>query len=776
MIDARSYTKPNKFSDHKPVCARFRFHNRHLTFSKNTRSSPKYDCASLSSVPEVQIAYREALALKVQSSSSVLSDPEVNENDKMKELVNCLRAAASDTVGPKPKKLRDDYTHDKEIVEMTEERHQLITNLHMHNTSANRGPLRKRINFLKNQLKKRLKHLKELRAEELALQITSTDESRRMFEAVRELSKVSDKNNAKKQTVRVHDSDGNIVISDVAKVAALKEWFQEQFTDGKAPLDPFDGPARPLDTPITTAEVTKAAKTLKNGRATGPDGIQNELLKYGGEALHSTYSDIINRCFETNTHLDAVGEAVITPLQKPGKPKGPLKNIRPLTLSNAARKILSLIALRRIQRQVDNYTGPWQAGYKHGRSCSDLVWCQRMMIAIVMEKHWSFHRMGIDMSAAFDTIKRSTILNLLADAGCSDDDIRLVRFLLSNTKIRVRVNNTFSIVFETTLGSFQGDSLSGCLFTLVLAAALNHLRTLIPFRPITPIDPDTMMPLEKEYADDVNFLDEEKVRLEFVLPIATHVLKEWNLNVNASKTEFDHFYKALKDEVDEFGKPVKGNEPWRTTKLLGSQLCSRVDIERKCILGNIAFSKFKSVWLQGKRIDLSRLIQVYEAMVVSVMLYNSSSWSATKIFLDKLDVCHRRHLRAILNVKWPAVIKNKKLYEVCNTTPLSERVRLSRWRMLGHILRSPENSPASLALHYAVVGHKVQKIKGRRGAHEMNLLKVIRKDLEVTAVYDEDDKEYRLLSLKDGYDLNYLKDLARDRKKWKEAFYSRTVL
>ena len=64
-----------------------------------------------------------------------------------------------------------------------------------------------------------------------------------------------------------------------------------------------------------------------------------------------------------------------------------------------------------------------------------------MMIAIVMEKHWSFHRMGIDMSAAFDTIKRSTILNLLADAGCSDDDIGLVRFLLSNTKIRVRVNN-----------------------------------------------------------------------------------------------------------------------------------------------------------------------------------------------------------------------------------------------------------------------------------------------------------------------------------------------
>ena len=80
--------------------------------------------------------------------------------------------------------------------------------------------------------------------------------------------------------------------------------------------------------------------------------------------------------------------------------------------------------------------------------------------------------MGNDMSAAFDTIKRSTILNLLAD-------IRLVRFR-ANTKIRIRVN-TFSVVFETTLGLFQGDSLSGCLFTLVLAAA-EPLQTYHPYR------------------------------------------------------------------------------------------------------------------------------------------------------------------------------------------------------------------------------------------------------------------------------------------------------
>ena len=88
--------------------------------------------------------------------------------------------------------------------------------------------------------------------------------------------------------------------------------------------------------------------------------------------------------------------------------------------------------------------------------------------------------MGIDMSAAFDTIKRSTvILSLLSDAGCTKDEIRLVRVLLANTKIRIRVNATLSDEFESFIGAFQGDALSGSLFTLSLAGSLYHLRAVL---------------------------------------------------------------------------------------------------------------------------------------------------------------------------------------------------------------------------------------------------------------------------------------------------------
>ncbi len=137
------------------------------------------------------------------------------------------------------------------------------------------------------------------------------------------------------------------------------------------------------------------------------------------------------------------------------------------------------------------------------------------------------------------------------------------------------------------------------------------------------------MPLESEYADDVDFMDEEEFCLQFILPVANHVLKEWNLNINCSKTEFVHFFLADFKAKDNENKPIRDNEPWRKTKLLGSFMCSSYDIERRCISGNIAFNNYKNVWLQGKQISTSRLVKVYEAMVVSVIMYNCSSWTVS---------------------------------------------------------------------------------------------------------------------------------------------------
>ena len=215
-------------------------------------------------------------------------------------------------------------------------------------------------------------------------------------------------------------------------------------------------------------------------------------------------------------------------------------------------------------------------------------------------------------------------------------------------------------------------------------------------------------------------------------------------------------YLAGKGDTDSNGVKAAGNESWRSSKLLGSLLCSTKDIFHRIHLGNIAFSNFKKVWLQGKRISLQRRIQVYEAQVVSVLMYGSCSWAAPKHVLEKLDTTHRRHLRSIMNITWPHVISNVNLYKRCEVVPLTERVERSRWTMLGHVLRLPENSPAALALTFALDGCPA---KSRRGRHQINLFNTIKSDLNL-----------RGFTLNCLEDLFSIRDVASDKKRWNSLF------
>jgi len=309
-------------------------------------------------------------------------------------------------------------------------------------------------------------------------------------------------------------------------------------------------------------------------------------------------------------------------------------------------------------------------------------------------------------------------------------------------------------MFESLLGAFQGDSLSGKLFTLVLAAALHHLRA-VTGRPNPPVWEG--IPMEWQYSDDCDFNDEDKAALVELEKQAKITLGEWNLSVNVSKTEYVTLYVAKKGDKDCNNKSLHKDEPWRSSKLLGSLLCSERDVASRCIKGDIAFRKFEKVWLTGKKISLDRRLRLYEAQVVSVMLYNSNSWCATNVALNKLDVTHRKHLRRILNIRWPkSMISNKALYKRCNVKMLSERVAEYRWKMLGHVLRSDENTAAHQALAYAV---ETLDCVGRRGAPQANLFTVLTQDLE-----------YRHLYFRNFEEFNELRDIARCRTCWRNCF------
>lgn len=66
-------------------------------------------------------------------------------------------------------------------------------------------------------------------------------------------------------------------------------------------------------------------------------------------------------------------------LQKPGKPKGPTENLRPIILLSVLRKILAVCLMKRIGERLDNEIPQSQAAYRKGRSTTEHVFGTKLI-------------------------------------------------------------------------------------------------------------------------------------------------------------------------------------------------------------------------------------------------------------------------------------------------------------------------------------------------------------------------------------------------------------
>ena len=221
--------------------------------------------------------------------------------------------------------------------------------------------------------------------------------------------------------------------------------------------------------------VLSKAKHSFHNRAPGKDGIQGELLKYGPETIDSYIANIINESFEKHEILD-INAGEIIPLPKPGKPKGPPKNLRPITLLNTIRK--TTIVLERIRPHVEKYISHSQSGFRPNRRTEDVAWTQMAGRKDTTRK--DKHNYWDRYVSTFDTIDRATLLNIL-ETIIEEDELRLVRFLLSNTCLNIRIGGTKEEKkFTSNIGTPQGDSLSPILFVVYLENALKEVRPILP--------------------------------------------------------------------------------------------------------------------------------------------------------------------------------------------------------------------------------------------------------------------------------------------------------
>jgi len=72
---------------------------------------------------------------------------------------------------------------------------------------------------------------------------------------------------------------------------------------------------------------------MKNRKATGPDGLNSELFKYGGPFLSNRFLELINKCWKERSIPEEWGQARVKSLFKKVK-RGDCSNYRGINLLN----------------------------------------------------------------------------------------------------------------------------------------------------------------------------------------------------------------------------------------------------------------------------------------------------------------------------------------------------------------------------------------------------------------------------------------------------------
>ena len=204
------------------------------------------------------------------------------------------------------------------------------------------------------ELDSKLHHIEQIR-----------DDNTKYFYAIRSLQNA---NKNKKATIIVRDKEGNCM-------GSTKKF--------------------------STDEIQTIARRLNNDKACGPDEIYAEFIRHAPPAIHEKIADILNKTAATGDHPSALVSGLLLPIPKPGKPKGPPANLRPIILLSILRKSLSIALLQRIWDLLATRIPKDQAAYQRGRDTTEQVLALKLLIdKAITTNDYDILILQLDMSKA----------------------------------------------------------------------------------------------------------------------------------------------------------------------------------------------------------------------------------------------------------------------------------------------------------------------------------------------------------------------------------------
>jgi hypothetical protein len=548
----------------------------------------------------------------------------------------------------------------------------------------------------------------------------------------------------------VRDRFGKLCVDERERAQAWKDHMEkvmneENEWDRDVEVDVVQGPIEK----VTLAEVEKAIKAMKLGKAAGASAVSAEHIKASGMIGTEVMMRIANRVLDGEGIPDDWKHSVLVPLYKG---KGDVRDCgayRGVKLLEHGMKVVERVLEGRLRNAVT--VNEMQCGFMPGRGTVDALFMTRMLQEKYGKKKRKLYMCFVDLEKAFDRVPRKVIEWALRKKGVNERLVRAVMQLYEGASTMVKVGNGMSDAFSVGVGVHQGSVLSPLLFAIVMDVVCGDVMEGLLF--------------EILYADDLVLMADSMEELQVKFYKWKSAIEKKGLKVNMGKTKVMVSGEGGERVVSRIypcgvcDKRVKANsvlctgcQKWvhkrcsgvkgglkkvegmfKCKRCVNGKICKEAEtglndgierVESFVYLGDklnagggclsavtarvrVGWMKFKELSgvLRGRKWSVQMKGRVYKACVRTAMVYGGETWVMRREEENVLQRAERAMVRTMCGVK---LRDRKSSKELMSMVELNEDivtlVRRSRLRWYGHVLRRSGEVGIRHALEFEVEG------------------------------------------------------------------------
>lgn len=401
---------------------------------------------------------------------------------------------------------------------------------------------------------------------------------------------------------------------------------------------------------FTTAELVAVARCLPNGKAPGPDGIPNEILK-AAVLMHPEYfAALFNSCIKSSYFPIDWKKARLVLLHKPGRPLDNPTAYRPLCMINATSKLFEKLITRRLRAHLQGagHQAPNQFGFRPGRSTIDAMARLRSIVQEAGGRGYAYNKfvgmLTLDVKNAFNSASWDAILQALVKTETPKHLRNILGQYLLNRQITYHRADGMECAVDMSCGVPQGSVLGPDLWNLLyddlLKIRLPEGTEIIAFADDVAV----------VCTAEVPFLLEE--RLVTAMRDIVSWMEDHGLELALEKTEAIVFTNRYKRNTMEIIFPPHTFASTRCVKYLGVHFDPRLHFGEHATLAAKRAAE-ASRWLtqllpnlRGCKQSTRRLLA---SVVTSRLLYGAPIWYST-IAAKALSTMESAYRRILLRV------------------------------------------------------------------------------------------------------------------------------